>query len=395
LRESLGVVFKTIERCNINCSYCYMFNMDDKTFKQRDAVIKQKTVKQTALFLKQGCIDLGLKELSLGFHGGEPMMQKKRDFEATCNIFKSELDALVNLRFTMQTNAMLIDDEWIDLFNKYQVCLGISIDGPKEYHDKDRVDHRGKGTYDRVASKIKHLQTSNYYKIKTSGLGLLCVINPAHCPRKIYRHFVDDLGVNHMDFLLPYNNHMHQLEYSPEAYGEYLCNLFDEWTTDDNPKVQVRSLSSLLGLFYNGRPEVYGVGRISEEQLPLITISSMGDLSPTDEFRSTDSSINYSGETIYNTSLAKYLGNSIFHEIQHATVSLPQECTTCCWKNICSGGAIVNRYHKNNKFDNPSIYCSGLKNLYAEVCHYILKKNYDYAKLINVLGIDEGSGIAA
>jgi uncharacterized protein len=364
-----------------------MFNMGDKSFEQRDPVMKLRTIEQSALFLKQGCMDLGVEDLSIGFHGGEPMMQKKKDFAMSCEIFKATLGDKVNLQFTMQTNAMLIDDEWISLFNKYRVCLGISIDGPKEYHDRDRIDHYGKGTYDRVVSKISYLQKSDYFKNKTTGPGLLCVINPGHSAKKIYRHFVDDLGARFMDFLLPYNTHLHQLEYPPEAYGKYLCDLFDEWTADDNPKVQVRRLSSILGLFHGGTPEVYAVGQVSEDELPLISISSVGDLSPSDEFRATDPSINYSGETIFNTSLKKYLNNPIFLDIQQATVNLPAICKECCWKNICSGGTVVNRYHKANQFDNPSIYCSGLKDFYATIVSYLLKNSYDYDRLASILNL--------
>lgn len=363
--------------------------MDDKTFEQRAPVIREHTVEKIAYFLKAGCVDLGITDLSIGFHGGEPMMQKKKAFAKTCDIFQSVLSPVVQLRFTMQTNAMLIDEEWISLFNKYRVCIGISIDGTKEYHDVDRVDHYGRGTYDRVVKKIKFLQQSNYFKNKSDGVGLLCVINPKHSARKIYRHFVDDLGARFIDFLLPYNTHMHPLDDSVESYGEYLSELFDEWTKDDNPKVQIRRFSSLLGLFYGAEPEVYAVGKIPEHELPLISISSEGELSPSDEFRATAPQVNYSGETVFNSSLKNYLENPIFKNIQRASVELPSVCQRCCWKNICAGGTIVNRYHESNLFDNPSIYCTGLKNFYANIAAYLVRNNYPYDRLMKTLDIEK------
>lgn len=388
LGKTLGIILKTVERCNIDCKYCYMFNMNDKTYLDRSPYIHLDTIKQTAVFLSEGIDTLNISAISIGFHGGEPLMQKKHVFETCCSIFKKYLADRVDLKFTLQTNGMLIDNEWIDIFNKHRVCLGISIDGPKEYHDQDRVDHLGRGTYDRVAEKIHYLNNSHYFKNETTGAGLLCVINPLHSARKIYRHFVDDLSSCFMDFLLPYNTHMHEVLFSAEAYGDYLCELFREWVTDDNPKIQIRRFSSLLGLFYGAVPEVYGVGYVPEDELPLISISSMGDLSPSDEFRATDTSVNYSGSSVFNSSLKDYLEYPIFHQIQQATVSLPSTCKKCCWQKPCAGGTVVNRYHKENLFDNPSIYCHGLQNFYAEVVRYLLEHGYNYDKLTQYLGFE-------
>ena len=69
-----------------------------------------------------------------------------------------ELSPVVQLSFKVQTNATLISDEWIDIFSKYNVSVGISIDGPKEYNDVDRVDHKNRGSYDSVRQGIELLQ---------------------------------------------------------------------------------------------------------------------------------------------------------------------------------------------------------------------------------------------
>lgn len=389
LQKSLVAVLKTVERCNIDCKYCYMFNMNDTTYLNRLPYIQLDTIKEIASFFKKGAHDLSLHSIIIEFHGGEPLMQKKSDFEACCEIFQKSLSDIVELSFVLQTNAMLIDDEWIDLFNKYRVCLGISIDGPKEYHDQQRIDHLGRGTYDKVVEKIHFLNKSHYFKTMKSGVGLLCVINPAHSARKIYRHFVDDLNARYMDFLLPYNTHMHTLPFPSEAYGSYLCDLFDEWVKDDNPGVEIRRFSSLLGLFYGGEPLVYGTGSSPKGQIPLISISSMGELSPSDEFRVTDSSLNYSGASVFNTSLKDYLKYPIFNNIQQASEILPTDCQKCCWQKICAGGTMVNRYHQDNLFNNPSVYCQGLKNFYTVLTGYLLQHGYSQDKLIKFLGIEK------
>lgn len=387
ISKTLGIVLKTTERCNINCSYCYMFNMGDESYKNRPPIISLETINALSQFLKQGCEELGIEHLIIGFHGGEPLLQKKKNFEVMCEILTSTLSPIAKLTFTMQTNAMLFDEEWINLVTKFKINVGISIDGPQEYHDKERVDHRGRGSYERVIKKIKLLQQSPLMQ-KGGGFGLLCVIDPAHSARKIYRHFVDDLNAKYMDFLLPYNNHNHKIPYPVQAYGDYLCELFDEWTADDNPQVKVRCLVSILDIFLGGTSHVYGVGPGIEDELPLITVTTAGELSPSDEFRATDYSVNYSGSTVFNTSLSTYLNMPIFKQIKQASQLLPTVCNDCCWHKVCGGGAIVNRYHKDNGFDNPSIYCESLKDFYSHVVTYLLNKNSSIESLLSRLNLN-------
>lgn len=147
MENVLTIVLKTVERCNINCTYCYFFNGIDKSFKQHPPYISFETIKKITKFLKEGSKDLNIQRVRLGIHGGEPLMQKKTSFDEMCNYLRDELEPDVKVTLTLQTNGMLLDEEWINLIIKHNIGLGISIDGPKEYHDKYRVDHFGKGTY--------------------------------------------------------------------------------------------------------------------------------------------------------------------------------------------------------------------------------------------------------
>lgn len=144
----LEVVLKVTERCNIDCTYCYFFNSTNQDFKDHPAYIKYETIKDCAVFLKNSVEEAGVKFLQIDFHGGEPLMMKKHRFDEMCNLFKDHLEGIVDLKFAMQTNAMLIDDEWLKIFAKHEIGIGISLDGPKHIHDIHRIDHRGRGTYD-------------------------------------------------------------------------------------------------------------------------------------------------------------------------------------------------------------------------------------------------------
>jgi len=95
---------------------------------------------------------------------------------------------------------MLVDPEWIDIFERNRVRVGVSLDGPAEYNDKARVDFRGRGTTTPLSAAC------GYFRLGSRGAPqqgwVLCVIDPAYPARTIYRYFVDELGVKYMDFLL-------------------------------------------------------------------------------------------------------------------------------------------------------------------------------------------------
>ena len=371
--KQLEVILKTVERCNINCSYCYMFNMGDKTFKDRPAYMSEKVALKTVGFLKDGCIDLGINSLILSFHGGEPLMQKKSSFEYFCELFYKELSDIVDINLQLHTNAMLIDDEWINLFYKYNVGVGVSIDGIKKYHDIYRKDKRGNGTYDRVVKGIKKLSENKLIK-KMGNYGLLCVIDPNHDAKEIYRYFVDDLHAKCIDFLLPHCNHDTLPPFSVILYGKYLVTIFNEWIKDDNPDIYIRIISSVMEMMIGGNSHyMYGVGLGNNQQIPIISINSDGGVTPTDEFRTMSNDMIYTDSYVDSISLKEFLCLPLFQKFNFASNNLPKVCKECDWKTICNAGSIVNRFSVKNGFDNASVYCDALKIFYEGILTYLEK----------------------
>jgi len=375
--EKLSIVLKTVERCNINCKYCYFFNKEDQSYKEHPPIIDKNTLNKLVDFLKEGCHDLNLKKIVIGFHGGEPLIQKKEDFSEMCRFFISELSPYVDISFNVQTNGILINEKWIKLLSEYNVGIGISIDGPKEYHDKERIDFYERGTYHLVEKSIKLLSSHPLIK---NNISTITVVNPENDAKKIYRHFVDNLELKSFDFSLPYFTHDNMPPFSPEQYGIFMRDILDEWIKDDNPNIKVRFLVSAFRVLFGGSGLVYGHGPVkTNNNLPLMTVRSDGSLEPTTELMSTDpSSVSQTNLTIYNTSLKEFSEHSIFKEIKSAQTIHPDLCQNCCWENICGSGAIVHRFSKSKRFNNPSIYCEGLKLFYSRLMAYVLKWGADY-----------------
>lgn len=381
----LEVILKTAERCNLNCSYCYFFNLSDQSYKSHPAFVHQNTIQDLIQFLKrskEACPNL--EHVRIDFHGGEPMLQPKHQFDAMCQNLKEALQGYFELHFCMQTNATLVNPEWIKLLEKHRVSVSISLDGPEAIHDEFRVDHRGQGSYKKTIQGLELLQRADINGI----VGVLCVINPAHDPALLCRHFIHDLGIKFMDFLIPDYTHdsfpFHK--YKVEEYGNYLCTLFDVWVAEDDPSVTIRFLSSIVAVMLGKPPMLYGIGA-AEKGHAVITISSNGDVGPADPLRNTDPTLMSRLGSIKNLDLAQILDSPFIRNLNVSLDTLPEGCRTCCWQHQCRGGDSLSRYSKKTQFENPSVFCSALKMIYAKVAQHLLRNGENAETILKHLKI--------
>lgn len=380
--ERLEVILKTVERCNINCSYCYFFHGEDKSYKKHPPFISWETIQRLTQFLIDGIREFQIKSVQIDLHGGEPTLQKKAAFDQMCQHFRTHLDPLTELTLALQTNATLIDDEWINLFSKHKVFIGISLDGPKTINDRFRVDHKGQGTYDRTIAGLRKLQAASQEK-KIERIAALCVINPKNDALELYRHLVHELNIQQLDFLLPDYTHHNFANENPNEYGKFLCELLHAWVSDDNPRIRVRILNSALSLLTGGKTHLKGFGPTSAE-IEAITVSSNGDLSPDDSLRSGIPHL-MNKCNIASISLGQFFATPEMQEVIQASKSSPDGCKSCCWENVCGGNALISRYSPANGFNNPSVFCSGLKTFYTAVTKYILENGISADKIRETL----------
>lgn len=373
------IILKTVERCNIACKYCYFFFGENQTYKAHPPYISRESLVKVTRFLREGISDCRLETLCIGLHGGEPLMQKKADFDWMCTQFESQLGHLTSLDLVLQTNGMLIDDEWIDLFEKHKVRVGVSLDGPQPDNDLNRIDHLGRGTHARSLLGLKKIKiAADSGRLRPPSL--LCVINPALDPKMLFDYFHSDLGLLNFDFLLP---ELPTPETSATAYGEYLCRLFDVWISSGNADINLRIFLSLISkfsgtssfIFPNGTDTVYA---------RAFKISSDATLYPDDVLHNDD----WWTPRVDETNLNEWLESDYFLELDSLGQRLPAQCVECCWSEICGGGHPWNRYSKESGFQKASSLCEGLKLIYAHTYAYLLRLGISKEKLHSVLRIE-------
>ena len=361
--RTLDVVLKVTERCNLDCDYCYFFNAGDDSYKDHAAFISHDTVALLVRRLVQFCEERGLERLSIHLHGGEPLLMPKVRLDRICHEIQSNLAPVVDLSITIQTNGVLIDLEWIEIFNRHGVQVGVSLDGTQEHHDAHRLDHRGRSTYQ---ATVRGLALCREHLNRPPGV--LAVIGENFDARRIYEHFRDDLRLGNIDFLLPDLNH-DNFDGDPEAYGDFLIGIFDMMVDDDEP-VSVRIIDHFLTSLYGQPNFLFGTGRDDPEYL-LITVSSDGGAGPDDTLRSTKFWSGYEYQDLRDHSIEEIIQAPLFHEIEHSGKTPAAACSDCCWRKLCGSGQLVHRYSTNGGFDNPTVYCAGLDKFYTHVLKYL------------------------
>lgn len=135
-----------------------------------------------------------------------------------------------------------------------------------------------------------------------------------------------------------------------------------------------------------GQPSlIYGFGSI-DDGITLLAIRSDGTISPTDELMSTDPiTVTMINKNIYDHSLREVIGSDIFSELKGASTLAPVKCSNCCWYNACKGGSITHRFSKENRFNNPSVYCETLQEIFAHASAYLINSGVPADTIINNL----------
>jgi uncharacterized protein len=232
------LVLKCIRACNLRCPYCYYINEETENY---GATISIECAKN--LYSK---FSSSLRKDQLGatliWHGGEPLMLGRKRFQAL-------LDAQAHyfkpgtVKNCVQTNGVLINDAWAEFFERNEIRVGISLDGPADIHDRYRPKSKGRGTHSEVLRAMELLTSRGI------SFGVIAVANPAVDGTEVIRHF-RDLGIGGCDLLLPMTNHALQrrTESAVDIPGlrRYLVDSFREWIKGDKPGPKIRLFEAMI-----------------------------------------------------------------------------------------------------------------------------------------------------
>ncbi len=363
-------VLKTASRCNLNCSYCYMYNLGDETYKGQPKFMSLLTVTALAQRLKSYCEESDIRFVQIVFHGGEPLLVKPEYYEKCLAIFKS-IAPEIEYSFTVQTNGVLLDQEWYSFFNSNNITIGISIDGPEKYHDEFRVFHNGKGSYKQVADAVK-LGKQNELA------GILMVVNTKIPPEELYAD-MKELEVNSWNLLLP-DGHFDQLpegfdaakmqeeDYTP--YADWLIDVYKIWKKDRERPV-IRFFQSLIEMVMG--EEGIGNQNIGRKANGVVVIETNGNIEIADSIRACYEGITRNDINVHTNKIEDLFEDEIFDMYYHAHDKVCEQCLNCPIYDICGGGFLGHRYSNDNGFDNPTMYCKDMIRLVSFIQNDIIE----------------------
>jgi uncharacterized protein len=347
-------ILKSTSFCNINCSYCYIFNVKDTTFRNKAKVMPLEVLERAASQMSELAVQQGVKNISVTFHGGEPMLAGMEWFQQAISHLKDCAKDKHGLRLSMQTNAILIDDAWLDLIEQHRIGIGVSLDGPPHINDRARVNFAGRSTYNGTVAGIQKLLSR-----KLMG-GILCVIDPDVDGLEIYKHFLT-LGVNQIDFLWPLE---HTWESPPPShasqstpYADYLIPIFDEWWKTGNGKVRIRYFENIIKGLMGAQ---VGLDSLGANPISTVILDTNGSIEPLDSLRVCEDNLTDVGLNLATDRIVDLYNTRLFKATLAGRQGLCSQCQSCPIHTTCGAGYLPQRYSREKSFDNPNVYCRDL-----------------------------------
>jgi uncharacterized protein len=355
-------LFKVATRCNLNCSYCYVYQSPDKSWLEKEKFMSEKVVLQTAIRINEHVKRHNLKSISINFHGGEPLLWKYEIFYSALKIIGKTISCKID--YGIQTNGILLTNELIVLFNKYNIKMGISNDGPKIYNDIDRVYHNNKGSFDDVMNGYTLLRNSKHYDNVFGGF--LYVVNLEHEPRIILEHF-KKIGAKSFNILLPDKHHDTKIEQSKKSfhktYAKWLNNLFELWF-EKFQEIEIPYFEEIINLMLGG---ISTSEELGAKSVDLIVVETDGTIEPVDTLKIVGRDATNLKMDVFKNSFDQVIETDPILSRMSGYSVLSDKCKKCNYLNTCGGGYLPHRYSEENGFINPSVYCDDLISLFDTV----------------------------
>lgn len=333
--------------CNLRCKYCFYCKTDQQKRTIMPENLLEKTIKQ---FLK-----LNNQRASFIWHGGEPLMCGIDYFKKIIEYQKKYKLPGQKIRNSLQTNGILINEEWIDFFKKNNFGLGISIDGDKTAHDCQRVFPGGKGSFYHVVDAIKLMQSKQF---KFGAIQVLTKENLERCG-EIFNFFAKEIklqkwAINQMCYIQD-DGKISDDSITEEEYYAYIKETFDLWLEYDKKYLSIREIDNLLAGTYKVRPNNCNYNGTCGEYL---CIDYNGDVYPCDRFSS-------GKEWLFGNILKDGLKNVYCSPKRQLFLTkirkINSECFICEMKNFCNNGC---PHHRIENLSGKYYYCLSRRNLY-------------------------------
>jgi uncharacterized protein len=359
-----GLVLKVASRCNLNCEYCYMYNLGDKSYQAQPKIMSQKVVKALLSKVRTYLTQSGSNTFRFIFHGGEPLLVKQDFYQKFVDNVNELLPAYIRVDYALQTNGVLLTEDWCKTLGNLNIRIGISLDGFSESDNKFRIDHQKRSSLNNTLAGLLNAQQSKYVKYEP---GVLSVINLENNPEEMYV-IGKVLNIRHINFALPHGTHdklPNNFDIDYPYYADWLIRLFEIWFNDrDHHKPQIRIFNQILNLILGGGGSYdnFGTG-----QNVYLIIETNGDIEPQDSLKACGNGFTKTSLNVQTHQLQDSFENPLIKLCIENHQRICTQCEQCAVVSVCGGGFVTHRYSQKNDFNNPSIYCKDLEKLIRHI----------------------------
>lgn len=322
--------------CNLRCGYCYYLEKKNLYPKPSQALMTDEVLEN---YIIQHIEASTNEVIMFSWHGGEPTLAGLDFYRKVVRLQKKYKPAGYSIINGIQTNGTLLDDDWCRFFSDENFFVGISLDGPEEFHDRYRKNAAGGSSFHEVLKGYGNLQK---YRVMSE---ILCVLNSHNAcyPSMIY-DFFRNLGVVYLTFLpLVIRQHGSEKGVSPDSvspldFGRFLCNVFDEWVSKDIGKIKIQLFEEASRVAFR-KEHTLCIFKVDCGGVPVIEHN--GDLYSCDHFVDREHLIG----NISTRSLASLLDSReqlSFGKSKSGV--LPGYCRNCDVLEMCNGECPRNRF---------------------------------------------------
>lgn len=343
--------------CNIACKYCFYLEKE-KLFPTGGAHrmstdVLEATVRQVMVGKAPN--------VSFGWQGGEPTLMGVDFFKKAFELEERFGQSGQVVGNGLQTNGLLIDDEWCNFLREAKFLVGLSIDGPKEIHDHYRVTRGQKPTWTRVNDALKRMLDA---EVEVNALTVLNDLSAEH-PDEIY-DFLKGSGLTYFQFIPCIERdpadptRVAPFSVSPEQYGAFLCRIFDRWHEDfidGIPSTVVRWFDSVFATYVGVPPPEC---TLLTECGSYVVVEHNGDVFSCDFYVEDDWKLG----NVMAGDLRDLLNSQQQTRFGHVKAELPDACRECRWLRHCRGGCPRERLSGPNG-NGVSYFCEGYKMFFA------------------------------
>jgi uncharacterized protein len=344
--------------CNIDCGYCFYLDRAGTTRPGYQEVFGpnrqqgRRMSEEVQEALIRQAMRGGSYQISFGWQGGEPTLMGVDFFERAVSLQRQYGSPGQVVGNGLQTNGLLIDETWCNFLRETNWLVGLSMDGPEHVHDHYRVSRNGKPTYSKVRESAE-LMTE-----RTVQFNALSVVSDysVQFAREIYQHH-KDLGIEYMQFIPCVERDPKDpakaapFSVSAEAYGQFLCDIFDCWKKDfkgGRPTTSVRYFDSVFHTYVNVPPPEC---TLLPECGNYVVVEYNGDVFSCDFFVENDWKLG----NVLSDSLIGLLNSPRQKVFGLLKADMPPECSECRYQKHCYGGCTKDRLrdpadHGSNHF---------------------------------------------